>query len=313
MYHRIAEQLYDPWGLVVSPKNFAEQMASLKTFRQPLSMSEFVERLEGGSLPRHAVAITFDDGYHDNLTQAKPILDQAGIPATVFLTTGQLGSSADFWWDELVHLILGRGAPVKGHLTLGAETIDVDLPPIDAEPILPQQWRAWEPPQTARAALYHRSWSAMQALTAAERQEALAAVRHLMAPTPPATGGRAMTPNEVAILLTDTHIDIGAHSRTHVPLTTLGVDAQRNEIVGSMLDCEALAGRRIRGFAYPHGDRDATAMTVVKDCGFDWACSTYGAAVNPRRFDRFDLPRLQVFDWNGAEFERQLRSAKCGG
>jgi peptidoglycan/xylan/chitin deacetylase (PgdA/CDA1 family) len=313
MYHRIAELPHDPWGLAVSPKNFADQITALKAFRLPLSMNEFVRRLEDGSLPRNAVAITFDDGYLDNLTRAKPILDQAGIPATIFLTTGQLGSGADFWWDELAHLVLGRRAAVKGHLVLGAETIDVNLPPIEAEPVLPQQWRAWEPPQTARTALYHRSWSVMQALSAAERRAALAAVRHLLSPSSPTTTDRAMTTDEISDLMIGTYIDIGAHSRTHVPLTTLPPDAQRAEISGSKFDCEALLGRRISGFAYPHGDRNAAAMVVVKESGFDWACSTYGAAVNPRRFDRFDLPRLQVFDWNGTEFERQLRSARCDG
>jgi peptidoglycan/xylan/chitin deacetylase (PgdA/CDA1 family) len=311
MYHRVAAPPYDPWGLAVSPKHFAEQMASLKAFRQPLPMSEFVERLEDGSLPRRAAAVTFDDGYLDNLTQAKPILDRAGIPATVFLTTAQLGSSADFWWGELAHLILGRAAAFKGDLTVGDEVIDLSLPPIEAEPILAEPWRAWDPPQTARAKLYLRCWRALQTLSAARRQEALAAIRRQMSPTPPAIGDRAMTRDEVTALLTDTHIDIGAHSRTHVPLTTLAADAQRNEIMGSKLDCEELAGRRISGFAYPHGNRDAAAMSAVKDCGFDWACTTYGAAVNPRRFDRFDLPRLQVFDWNGTEFARQLRDTRC--
>ncbi|HEU4825346.1 MAG TPA: hypothetical protein VFS85_02635, partial [Dongiaceae bacterium] len=57
MYHRVADLPYDPWGLAVTPAHFAAQLAVLRKERLPLSMTEFVQRLETGSLPRHAVAV----------------------------------------------------------------------------------------------------------------------------------------------------------------------------------------------------------------------------------------------------------------
>ena len=54
-------------------------------------MSQFVQRLERGTLPMDAVAITFDDGYVDNLREATPRLEAADVPATLFVTTGPLG------------------------------------------------------------------------------------------------------------------------------------------------------------------------------------------------------------------------------
>ena len=101
MYHRIAVPKVDPWGLTVSPERFAEQVQALRARRTILSTDAFVARLRSGDLPHDAVALTFDDGYLDNLRQAKPILEAAGVPATVFLATGRIGTGEEFWWDEL--------------------------------------------------------------------------------------------------------------------------------------------------------------------------------------------------------------------
>jgi hypothetical protein len=50
---------------------------------------------------RNAIAITVDDGYRDNLTHAAPILAHYGLPATIFLTIGFIGTSELPWFDRL--------------------------------------------------------------------------------------------------------------------------------------------------------------------------------------------------------------------
>ena len=57
-------------------------------------------------MPRGAVGVTFDDGYGDNLRNAKPILDRHRVPATVFVTSGYVGARREFWWDELGRVVL---------------------------------------------------------------------------------------------------------------------------------------------------------------------------------------------------------------
>jgi peptidoglycan/xylan/chitin deacetylase (PgdA/CDA1 family) len=119
-----------------------------------------------------------------------------------------------------------------------------------------------------------------------------------------------MQPTDIPLLIVPPGIDLGAHSRTHEPLPALPLAERRAEIAGSRADCERLTGRPVRGFAYPYGDRDADTMRMVRDLGFAWACSTHDVAVEPARFDRFDLPRRQVLDWDVADFERELSSAR---
>jgi peptidoglycan/xylan/chitin deacetylase (PgdA/CDA1 family) len=52
-------------------------------------------------LPPRAVALTFDDGYRDQLELAAPMLSRLGLPATFFLIPGLLDGTARAWWELL--------------------------------------------------------------------------------------------------------------------------------------------------------------------------------------------------------------------
>jgi peptidoglycan/xylan/chitin deacetylase (PgdA/CDA1 family) len=101
MYHSISRGRPDPWELCVDPDHFAEQAQLICDRYHAVSLGELRGALERGERLTRAVALTFDDGYRDNLLVAKPILEQHGLPATVFVTTGYVGSERDFWWEEL--------------------------------------------------------------------------------------------------------------------------------------------------------------------------------------------------------------------
>jgi peptidoglycan/xylan/chitin deacetylase (PgdA/CDA1 family) len=306
MFHRIADPPCDPWALTVSPLRFEEQMRALRAWSIPLSMTEFVRRLEDGTLPALAVAVTFDDGYVDNLRVAKPILEKVGVPATVFLTTGFLGQQKEFWWDELARLILVRREAARGALVIGGRTVPVHLPamPEGAKPR--STWRTWERPRTARECLYVELWKALQLLDHRARDLGMHDVRQLFGRDSASADDFPMTAEDVKRLIAGPGIEIGAHSKTHPPLSTLGLTERRSEIQESRTACEELTGTPIEGFAYPHGDLDAVTMDLVRDSGFHWACSVRPAAVNRSRFDLFNLPRLQVQNWTPAKMERAL-------
>lgn len=312
MFHRIADPICDPWGLSVGRCHFEAQMRSLKARRIPLPMREFVARLEDGTLPRLAVAVTFDDGYGDNVRAAKPILEAVGVPATVFLTTGYLGKGKEFWWDELARLILTRHEAAEGAIVIAGRSIEVELPPLPGTAASSPAWRAWEPARTPRERLYLEIWNQLRILGERGREEALETVRRFFNHAPACESDFPMTADDVKRLLTGAQIEIGAHTETHQPLTTLPVHERRNEIERSRAACEALAGESIQGFAYPHGDLDAVTENLVRESGFRWACSTDRAAVARSRFDLFNLPRLQVGHWTAAALERELNGIDTG-
>jgi peptidoglycan/xylan/chitin deacetylase (PgdA/CDA1 family) len=117
-YHRIADVTHDDHEVCVTPDHFAEQMEMLSRHANPVSLKKLVHHLKEGSLPPKSVAVTFDDGYVDNLYEAKPVLEKYAIPATVFVCTGYAGK--EFWWDEVERLIRSSRAE------LGAFRLEVD-------------------------------------------------------------------------------------------------------------------------------------------------------------------------------------------
>ena len=296
MYHRIATPDVDPWGLSVSPDRFAAHVQALRARRTILSMDAFVARLISRDLPHDAVALTFDDGYSDNLCQAKPILEAAGVPATVFLTTGRIGTGNEFWWDELARMILARAEPLSGNVMVDANDLQIDLPPIDLATEPRVNWRAWDTPVTARETTYQRLWQALQSSTPDCRETAMVELRRLFGVTRPNLEDLPMCAADVRKLVSK-RISVGAHGCTHQLLTSLLPAARIDEIQRSRLEAEALSGLPVTGFTYPHGDRDAETIDMVRRAGYHWACSTCEAIVDLLRANPHDLPRLAVGDW----------------
>ena len=95
LYHRVAEVPSDPFNLCVTPRHFAEHLEVLKKYTQPVPLQQLVKTSQEGNSPNWSVAITFDDGYADNLYNAKPLLEKYEIPATVFVATGNLEQERD--------------------------------------------------------------------------------------------------------------------------------------------------------------------------------------------------------------------------
>ena len=93
LYHRVAGPRRDPQGLDVSADRFDAQLAVLRRAAAPLPLAEFEAHRRDGTLPERAVAVTFDDGYADNLLVAAPILARHAVSATIFVTAGMVGAN----------------------------------------------------------------------------------------------------------------------------------------------------------------------------------------------------------------------------
>ncbi len=305
MYHRIATPLYDPWGLAVSPAHFADQLLALKSARTVLPLDDFARGVRKRSLPDNALAITFDDAARDNMTDAAPMLEKAGLPATFFLPTGLLGKG-EFWWEELARLVLLSPHPLRATIEVDGLRCELVLDERPAPEAI-RAWRASDPDPPPRQATYLRLWEALRPLPASRIEGVIARLRDLLPDAPgPDLSSFPMTAEEVRSIGARGHVSLQAHTATHPDLLTLSKDECRAEIEASRDACAAITGRRTTGFAYPYGRRDAAVRKIARAAGFDWACSTRGGSVYDNGADLFDLPRLPVADIDGDALLREL-------
>jgi peptidoglycan/xylan/chitin deacetylase (PgdA/CDA1 family) len=315
VYHRVAEVPSDPQLLCVTPEHFAEHLAVLQGDFRPIQLRHLAQTIQDGALPHRSVAVTFDDGYADNLYSAKPLLERHNVPATVFVTAGYIGEQREFWWDELDRLLLQPGTlPDKLHLNANGKMLQWELGSAahyshDAY----RRYRSWNVLEgddpSPRQHLYRALCAVLRFLSSQERQKVLDELR-VWADTD-AMGRlthRTLSSNELLQLDTGDMIEVGAHTVNHPVLSTLTADGQRAEISRNKQQLQDIIEHQVATFAYPYGSRsDYTAETVaiVQEAGFSCACSNF-ADVVWRGSDRFQLPRILVRDWDRGAFASRL-------
>jgi peptidoglycan/xylan/chitin deacetylase (PgdA/CDA1 family) len=95
-YHRIGGR--NVW--TKPNEEFRRELAYLKRHYECLSFAELCERIrQGKPMRKRSVVITFDDGYRDNFTEARPALKEAELTATFFVSTGFIGTRREFDHD----------------------------------------------------------------------------------------------------------------------------------------------------------------------------------------------------------------------
>ena len=311
MYHRIAQPDFDPWGLCVSPQHFFEQLEVLLRFSSVRPLTDVLHLREQKTKPCRAVALTFDDGYADNLLVARPLLERFQVPATVFLTAAALGSPYEFWWDELSRILLQTDSlPSTLELTIAGEvfrwTLRNSRSSGDIEYRGPQAWKIKEPSSATRQTLYQSVWGLLKRLSYSEQRRALDQLLHWACMEPVSREShRSLTISEAIALGSGDLMTIGAHTITHPELSSHPEVVQKKEIRGSKHTLERVFNREITQFAYPYGAYSPETVRLVRDAGFRLACSTLQRTV-PRDLNQYELPRYQVQNWSGEEFGRKL-------
>jgi len=283
LYHRVD----DGAGSGVSPANFASQIDVLRSTRTPAPL----EAIVSGDAPSNAFAVTFDDGYAETMRRTLPVLADAGVPATVFISTAHVGTQRAFWWER-VSSLLRRGTRRPLKLTIEDET------------------RAWADARSAQ--LHVIGWLQPKApevidatLTelAAWAGEDLAVAEH----------ERPLSVQELRELASSPLIAIDAHTRTHPNLRLIDHARRMEELVGSREDLARwLAIDPPAGLAYPYGtpgaDVDLSTRAAAKAAGFRYAVLTASGTVTAAT-DRYALPRLAPADISGDDFAALIARA----
>lgn len=295
LYHRVANLQADPEGLAVSPQHFRQQLAYIRQHFRILRFDEDWRQLQ-----EPAVALTFDDGYADNLLEALPLLEKFDIPATFFINTEQLFSGQLFWWHRLEALLLGKG-PYPARFNLEDS----------------RYGRSWDTSSPElRQGLYARLGMRLRRLEADRRDDWLKQFEAWAGPNtqPPDQQHRALTPSEVTQLAASPQATIGAHTVTHTALSALSPDRQREEILSSKAALEELLGKRVTTFSYPYGRKcefNRTSRALCREAGFLRAAANFPGQVH-RWTDPMQIPRHLVRNWDEKTFAKELKGFWTG-
>ena len=230
---------FDPWKIAITPEEFDNHMRYIKDNYNIMRFED-----DWSNINEKTIVVTFDDGYADNFYNAVPILKKYDIPATFFISTNNIGTNSEFWWDELATMFhnINKIKFNYREKTYNLEKMD----------------------DVRKACLEVRS--ILINMSPEKRREELNVLHDKMSvPIQKSILNRSMNQWEIQQLTKFDNISIGAHTKSHTKLSQLSVDSQREEIKGSKEILEKISGQKIEMFSYPFGsDEDYTEHTVEK-------------------------------------------------
>ena len=275
MYHRVTDAALDPFDLCVSPSRFRAQLEWLSAVGTLVPLAEIAARETRQATLQFA--LTFDDGYVDNLTHAAPLLTGAAAPATFFLTTATGPEPYRYWWDRLNLLLSGDGP----------RAITLELPSGEAAFSL----------ETApeREAAVRRIHEAVVGLPPAARDRVIDAAIVSAGAGRLESSTRRMTWDEARLLNTNPLFEIGGHTGEHLLLPAQPPGVVEAALLESRLALQRELGGAVTSLAYPFGAFDHQTIALAQTAGYRVAVTCDTRAVT-RLDDPLALPRMAVTD-----------------
>jgi peptidoglycan/xylan/chitin deacetylase (PgdA/CDA1 family) len=289
IFHRVLERPDPLLPDVPDVERFTWQIKFLADHFNVLSLHEAARRLQEGTLPARAAAITFDDGYADNVTTALPILQRFGLPVTVFVATDYLDGGRMFN-DTVIELVRRLPGDMADFASIGLGT----------QPCATLTERRALVTKLIGHFKYQPSDARRQIVEDMATHFSMALPTDLMLSTA-----------QLRALCSATGVEIGAHTHTHPILSKISPEQAAEEIRVGKNTLESLLQRPMRLFAYPNGrptkDYGPEHVELVRRAGFDFSVSTEPATAK-RSSDPHQLPRFTPWDITPARFAlRTLR------
>jgi len=274
MLHRLRDER-DPYPLSTSRASLARMLDWLRARDALVDLDTGLQRLETRT-PGCSYAVTFDDGYRDNLRLVDPQL--GGVPAVLYVATGLIGGEP-IWVYRLTHAVEAR---THDHLDLGMLGLGhFDL----ADPAERERLYSVLPPR-------------LKQLTPEEVEAGVDAVAAQTRPEVATPERRDMLDWQDIRRLDSNGISIGAHTCNHVLLSRVDDDTASREILGSHARIAAETGAAPRHFAYPNGgaaDFTERDVQLVREAGFATAATSI-EGINRPGVDPFRLLRHNVHE-----------------
>ena len=264
------------WNYPAAPgagaAGFEHQLRRLQRLGTIVPLAPSLRQLTTGQpLPPRAIALTFDDGYRDNLEVGAPVLERLGLPATFFLVPGILDGTVSPWWETVAWAMgnaartsldwEGRALPVGGRA--GGRTLELVTE------------RLKEQDQAGRG-------------------RAVAELLERLEPDGEPGHRRLFLDWDGARELLARGFEVGAHSMDHAILARETPAAQLTDLVESRRRLEDELGAAVEVLAYPNGSRadyDAATVDAARRAGYSHGL-TARSGWNSRATPLFEIRRV---------------------
>ncbi len=283
LYHRVTTEtngplLLSPYiSLAVPVKEFERQIVYISKHYDCVALPDAVERLAEGTLSNRTIVVTFDDGYHDNLVHALPVLERYGVPATIFVTTGFIDGTCVPWWYELDAILRKLDAAEiswKGRLF---------------------SWKLETPAQTFSA--FSELYILFKEMSPDDQNAFMEKLRNLC-PSTSTSESMFLSWDELIELSSHPLITIGAHTKNHPVLSCLTAQGVWAELAGGKEILERRLGHSVDHLAYPFGGDTQVChreFEVAREVGFRSAFTTrFGHLHAKHRKFLHSLPRITI-------------------
>jgi peptidoglycan/xylan/chitin deacetylase (PgdA/CDA1 family) len=298
MYHSVkefpAEQVNTLGGIVHSTSIFRMQMELLARRCAPVSMDDVLRFTQGEKdLPAPCFAVTFDDGYADNLEIAAPILEQLGIPGAFYITVGYIETGNLPWAVRVRHAF----ATTKQKSWTAPNCKEYSLADVEA-----------------RNQAFAQACQYLSALTGSQQEYAVVQIEQQLSVLRVTEPNMMLKWDQVRALVKRGHI-VGSHTVSHPNLAHVKDDANlRHELAESKRQLDAQLGVPVRHFSYPvpalKPHWTARTVEVSRDAGYTTAVTTNPGLVN-RHDDPLSLHRVRPA-YEMDEFKWVLESSLAG-
>jgi peptidoglycan/xylan/chitin deacetylase (PgdA/CDA1 family) len=256
--------------MVMGAENFSLMLDYLSRRFHFLTLSELLAgRLVNSRKP--GCLLTFDDGWRDNYDHAYPVLRAMGIPALIFLTTGQLESRSSFWVERLRTRCANPEILQRTRRIL-QEHLGTNMQISRVEDVTEHLKRL---PAERRNRILESLMDNIDIGNVCDTTLNWTQVREMAA----------------------SGIEFGGHTVTHSLLTYENDDTISLELRSCKEKIEGVIGTKVLAFAYPNGDWDLRVREHVRKAGFACAFTTSRGWHAPEK-DAYTIPRVLLHDAN---------------
>lgn len=288
VYHRVGqygEVFRHAYGTNISatPAMFRRQMEYVARRFTVIDLDTLVQHVrDGAPLPPRPALVTFDDGYQDNYAAAFPILRRLGLPAVIFIITGQIDNPLLPWWDACTRYIMTTRY---------------------AEADIPLLGRCRFDGAQARQQQVEKLLRGLKRVSNADKLRMVDQLREALGfETPAADPELFMTWQQVE-KLERAGISIQPHTLSHPILTRVPPDEMRREIRAAKAAVEARLGKQALAFAYPNGTRgdyDAQTIACLRAVGCAVAFTMQPGPLRSARTrpQALEIPRIYMGYWD---------------